>query len=108
MPWIHCSIETGAIITVSDDDHFNADNCSETMCKRFINIYTDMTIEEARKYKGPIFDEDDGVVSKYSYKIDLMKVVPEEYCNCIKDREKTVPLITKNLDKTLITPLTPS
>ena len=102
MTWFHCDVRNGNIVTCSSDERFNAKNCSDTMCKQFINVYTTLTLEEAREYKGPIEDDEGNILSKHSYRLDLTKVVPADQHHMIQDRECKCDLVDSPLDINLI------
>jgi hypothetical protein len=103
MTWIHCD-EDGNVVSCSEDHRFNEQNCSPTMCKTFVNIYTDMTIEEARTFKGPSWltppsETEAGVMDeKYKCRIDLSQVVPVEDQDKIADRDVMTPLVTTAIE----------
>jgi len=63
------------------------------MKKNFVNVYTEMTIKEARLYKRPLEDSDGKILQKRQWKMDLHEIVPECHHECITDRGEEVPLI---------------
>jgi|TARA_A100001518_G_C1207237_1_gene49928 hypothetical protein len=75
------------------------------MCKHFINVYTDLTLAEAREYKGPIVDDNGDHLHSHSYRVDLTKVVPVEEQHKIEDRDAKCCLITEPIDVNLIQPI---
>jgi|GEM_PF-6932062 hypothetical protein len=106
MTWLHCHPDDGSVVSCSEDDRFNEANASDAMRKEFVNIYTDMTIEQAREFKGPSWiveasedNEGKGIMDhKHPYQIDLTNVVPLEDQDKIEDRTIAIPLVTTNLD----------
>ena len=105
MTWFHLSIKNGDVVSCTDDSNFGEGRCSEAMCKHFINVYTDLTLAEAREYKGPIVDDNGDHLHSHSYRVDLTKVVPVEEQHKIEDRDAKCCLITEPIDVNLIQPI---
>ena len=103
MTWFHIDGSTGDIVCCSDDSDFSESKCSEEMGKHFVNVHSDMTISEARAFKGPKLDSEGNVVSKYSHKVDLDSLVPDENREKAADRECCCPFVHGNLTKDEIT-----
>ena len=105
MTWFHLSVKNGDVVSCTDDSKFGEGRCSEAMCKNFVNVYTDLTLAEARKYKGPIVDDDGNHVSPHSYRGDLTKVGPADEQHKIEDRDAKCCLVAEPIDISLIQPI---
>ena len=105
MSWLHLSVKDGDVVGCTDDSKFGEGRCSEAMFKNSINVYTDLAISEARKYKRPIVDDDGHHLHPHSYRVDLTKVVPAEEHHKIEDRDAKCCLITDPIDINLIKPI---
>ncbi len=103
MTWFHIDGKTGDIVCCSDDSDFSEGNCSEDMAKNFVNVHSDMTIAEARTYKGPKVDSEGNVIVEYSHKVDVGSLVPEEDLAKAEDRDCCCPFVYGNLTSSEIT-----
>ena len=103
MTWFHIDGKTGDIVCCSDDSDFSEGNCSEDMAKNFVNVHSEMTIAEARPYKGPKVDSEGNVIVEYSHKVDVGSLVPEEDLAKAEDRDCCCPFVYGNLTSSEIT-----
>ena len=69
----------------------------------FVNVYTDIPIEEARLYKRPLEDQDGNILQKRQWKIDLNTFVPPEHQDKITDRDREVPLVHELESRRVVT-----
>ena len=103
MTWFHIDGKTGDIVCCTEDSDFSESKCSEDMAKNFVNVHSDMTIAEARTYKGPKVDSEGNVIVEYSHKVDLDSLLPVEDLEKAADRECCCPFVHGNLTKDEIT-----
>jgi len=113
MTWLHCHPDDGSIVTCSTDQDFNESNASSQMKCNFVNIHTDMTIEEARLYHQPLFQQleteiegqyrNGELLQKRQWQIDLNAFVPPEHQDKISDRGQEVPLVHELESRRVVT-----
>jgi len=73
------------------------------MKKHFVNIHTDIPIEEARLYKRPLEDENGNILQKRQWQINLNTFVSPEHQDKITDRDREVPLVHELESRRVVT-----